>query len=367
MNHYILMAGCLTLSVLFSCSPEEEKTARENFPVIQPLMADTSYTTDYVAELSAIQNVEIRSRIGGYLEEILVDEGQRVVQDQVLFRISKTEYQQELNRTKANTRQAAAELKAAEIERSNSKSLFEKGIIAKTEFDLTEARVESLQARYDAALQEEEQAALNLSFTDVRAPFSGVLNRLEFREGSLIDAGSLLTTLTNDDEMFVYFNLSENDYLNVSNNLIGAADVRLMLANGAAYPYAGVVETSESSFDNSTGSLAYRAKFPNPDKMLKHGATGKIRVISELNDAMLIPQKCTFEIQSNLYVYVVDSTNHISQRLIIPSHRIPHLYAIQSGLDPEDRIVYEGIQRVKEGDLINPEPSVKQSEEFAKN
>jgi membrane fusion protein (multidrug efflux system) len=129
----------------------------------------------------------------------------------------------------------------------------------------------------------------------------------------------------------------------------------LVLVNGTLYNHTGKIETTESEFDRSTGNIAFRAKFPNPENLLKHGGSGKVLVKTELKNAMLIPQKSTFEIQGNIYVFIVDAANMVKQRQIIPLARLPLLYAIEHSLSANEKIIYEGIQRVKDGDKVQTE------------
>jgi len=129
-------------------------------------------------------------------------------------------------------------------------------------------------------------------------------------------------------------------------------NITLLLANGQAHKYKGAVETIEGEFDKNTGNIAFRAKFPNPDLLLKHGSSGKVQLTNDIKNALLIPQKATFEIQDKLYVFVVDANNVVKQRYIVIKQRLPQLYVIESGLSTNDKIIYEGIQTVKEGDKI---------------
>lgn len=156
--------------------------------------------------------------------------------------------------------------------------------------------------------------------------------------------------------MFAYFNVSEVDYLkHISSNNNENNKLHLILVDGSAYPHQGTIETVESEFDNNTGTIAFRAKFPNPDNVLKHGATAKVQLKEQVENAILIPQSVTFEQQEHLCVFVVDEQNRLQIRKIKPSFRLPHLIAVKEGLSANDNILYEGLQYVKEGDIINKE------------
>ncbi|MCB0455221.1 MAG: efflux RND transporter periplasmic adaptor subunit [Aequorivita sp.] len=346
----ILVASCT------SGGKDETKTP-EKFKVINPLVKDTVYTNEYVAEINAFQNVEIRARVNGFIENIHVDEGQTVYKEQLLFTISSKEYLQNLQKSKAILQNAVAELKSAEIELENTKKLLEKNIVSDTELEMMKAKVDAMKAKVAEAQSDEEQAKLNLSFAQIKAPFDGIINRIPNKVGSLVDEGTLLTTISNNKEVFAYFNVSEKDYLNyaVSSEQGKSKEVSLMLANNTLYSHKGIIETTESEFDKNTGTIAFRAKFPNPKNILRHGATGKILVTNTLKNAMLIPQKSTFDRQENLCVFIVDSLGTVQARKITPLLRLPHLFAVGSGLSPQDKILYEGVQLVKEGDKISTE------------
>ena len=353
-----LLFSC-TITLIISCFSKSKKEADniEKFQVINPVISDTVYTNEYVAEIQSVQNVEIRARVKGFIEKIYVDEGKSVHAGQVLFTLSSKEFKEDLLQANAQLKSALAELKSIEVSTKNTRLLVEKNIVSKSELETAEARKEALEAKIEESKSAISVAELNLSFTQIRAPFSGVLNRIPNKTGSLVEEGTLLTTISDNREVFAYFNVSEKDYLDyiISSEKGKSKEVSLLLSNGNLYSRKGIIETTESEFNRSTGNLAFRAKFPNPDQILKHGSSGKVLVKNELKSALLIPQKSTFEIQENTYVYVLGNDNTVQMRKIIPSIRLPHLYVVSSGLSLNDQIIYEGIQRVKEGDKIIPQ------------
>lgn len=346
------LVACLLLS---ACSTAIKKEAEQNFQAFNPILKDTVNHREYIAEINAIQNVEIRSRIHGIIEKIHVDEGQTLRQGQSLFTISNSTFQQELVKAQAMLRSAETELKVIEIELQNTKRLSDKNIVSKTELEILRAKVEVMKAKIEEAKANVAQAKLNLSFTDIKAPFNGIINRIPNKIGSLVDEEALLTSISNDKEVFAYFNVSEIDYLEFAGvKGRGKTDeIKLILANNEEYNYKGKLETSESEFDKGTGNIAFRARFNNPDHLLKHGSSGKIHINTDLKNAMIIPQKSTFEIQENLYVFVIDADSTVKMRRIIPKLRMENVFVIESGLSLNDNILYEGIQLVKDGDKIN--------------
>lgn len=345
--------------ILLSCKQKENSSTEKNstFQVMKPLLVDTVYQQEYVAEIQALQNVEIRTRVKGFIEHIHVDEGKEVAAGQLLFTLSSRSYKEDLLKANAQLKSATAELKAIEVELKNTKSLVEKNIVSKTELEMVQAKKEAIQAKIDEANSAIAMAKLNLSFTEVRAPFNGVINRIPNKRGSLVEEGTLLTTISNNKEVFAYFNLSESDYL----NYITAGEqeefktAQLLLANNSLYDHAGKIEVSESEFDASTGNIAFRARFPNPEAILKHGGNGKIIITKPLTNAMLVPLRSTFEIQDKVFVFAVDEKNKAVQKTIVPKMRIPHYYVVERGISKDDKIVYEGVENVKDGDAINPQ------------
>lgn len=289
---------------------EMEKAEKMVVPVVPAVRQDVTLHNDYVAEIHAVQNVEIRARVKGFLEKILVDEGKFVRKGQLLFQINNEEYQAELAKAKANLKSAIAESKAAEVELQRVKMLVEKNVVATTEVDLAKARLAAAQARIEEAQSMESNAKVKLGYTSIRAPFDGVIDRIPMKIGSVIDEGTLLTTVSDVSAVYTYFKVSEKEYLQYMHSAEkgeeGQAKVELYLADGSRYPQAGKVETMEGEFESTTGSIAFRAKFPNPGRLLKHGSTGKINLTNQVDSALIVPQKATFEIQDKVYVFVLD-------------------------------------------------------------
>jgi membrane fusion protein (multidrug efflux system) len=345
MKRIILAATLFALVHQTACtSSAEEKSvhSEENtqYIVTNPLQADTSFTKEYVSQIKSVRNIEIRAQEKGYLQNIYVDEGQFVKAGQLLFKIMPKVYEAELQRSEAEARQA-------EIELNNAKTLADKNIVSKNEQEMAQAKLD--QSKAEIAL-----AKIHLSFTDIRAPFDGFIDRIPKKLGSLIDEGELLTSLSDNSQMFAYFNVSEPEYLDYKTNITNRGDskVTLLLANGQPLTYKGEVETIESEFDNETGNIAFRAKFPNPDKLLRNGETGKVRMTVPVRDALIIPQKATYEIQDKKYVFVVDKNNVVRSREITVRGELPDIYVIESGLSAGDKILLEGVQKVKDNDTI---------------
>lgn len=342
----VLLIGSLgMITGLWGCfahAKEEEKPEPETFTVTTPLQIDTIVTKDYVAQIRSVRNIEVRTQEKGYLQNIYVDEGQYVHAGQILFRIMPRLYQAEYQK-------ASAETKAAEIEYQNTKILADKNIVSKNELALSRAKLEGARA-------ETQLAKTHLSFTEIRAPFSGTIDRIPKKLGSLLDEGELLTSLSDNAQMFAYFNVSEPEYLDyqMHSDKRGSRNVQLLLANGQPLPVSGVVETIESEFDHETGNIAFRARFSNPNKLLRNGETGKVLMTVPLPAALVIPQKCTYEIQDKKYVFVVDNRGIVSSKNITVAASLPDLYVVNGGLSPTEKVLVEGVQKVKDDVQIKP-------------
>lgn len=338
-----------------SCTYKKEAENVDTHKVIYPILEDVTYSSKYVAQIQSVRYVEIRSRIRGYIEKIYVDEGQPVKKGQLLFSLLSTVFEKELQKANAAYRNALADLKVAEVEVANVTVLVEKNIVSKSELHVNQAKFDALRASVEQALANKELEGLNLSFSKIRAPYDGFINRIPNKVGSLIEEGDMLTSLSDNREVFAYFHLSEIDYL----NYLAAGEqetsvVGLELANNVLYGHEGKIEMIESEFDSSTGNIALRARFPNPDGLLKQGANGKVIVNETLKNALVIPQKSTFEIQDQLYVYVVNKENVLEQRNIVSKMRLPKYYVVESGLSKDEQILFEGVENVMNGDQVHP-------------
>ncbi|HMQ00975.1 MAG TPA: efflux RND transporter periplasmic adaptor subunit [Cyclobacteriaceae bacterium] len=340
-----------------SCKSDNQTVVIDTYQVIYPIVKDTVYQDQFVAEIQSMRYVEIRSRLKGYIEKIHVDEGEFVKEGQLLFTVSNKEYEQEFQRATAAYKNAIAELKTAEVEFQNVKILVGKDIVSKAELDMAASKIDAMKAKVDEAEANKNLAATNLSFALIKAPFAGTINRIPKKVGSLIEESEILTSISDNTNVFAYFNLSENEYLNYITNgeAYESKSVSLVLANNEAYNYEGRIEIIESEFDRLTGNIAFRAKFPNPDDILKHGSNGKVIIEKDLPGAIFIPQKSTFEIQDKLYVYVLKKDSVLEQRNINIKMRYPHFFVLESGLSAKELIVFEGVQRLRDGEKILPD------------
>ncbi|QCR25006.1 efflux RND transporter periplasmic adaptor subunit [Pontibacter sp. SGAir0037] len=340
-NFLMLMALCVLLCHTGCESKKEEKEHETEFLVTSPIKMDTTITEDYVCQISSISHIELRAQERGYLQKIYVDEGQFVKKGQLLFQIMPTLYEAELQK-------AQAEANFAQIEYQNTKRLADSNIVAPNELAMDKAK-------YDKAKAELALARVHLQFTEIRAPFDGIIDRFRVRLGSLVDEGELLTELSDNSKMWVYYNVPEAEYLEyqAKEHTGSKANVNLLMANNKQFEYPGVVETIEANFNNETGNIAFRATFPNPKGLLRHGETGNVLMSVPMKDALLIPQKATFEVLDKKYVYVIDKDDVLKSREITIAAEMPHIYVVQNGLAEGDKFLLEGLRLVRENEKIH--------------
>lgn len=335
----------LLLIGMIACKNEHPVEHEEStFVVTSSVVKDTVLLRDYVCQIRSIQHIELRALEKGYLQNIYVDEGQLVRKGQLLFQILPSVYQ-------AEAQKAEAEYNFTEIEYQNTKALADSNIVSKNELALAKAKLQKVKSEYDLA-------KTHLGFTEIRAPFDGIVGRFnDVRRGSLLDEGELLTTLSDNSKLWVYFNVPEAEYISyTTQSRAGQSNkVMLQMANNEMFDHEGAIETIEGDFNNETGNIAFRATFPNPKGMLRHGETGKILMPVNVKNAMLVPQSATFEVLDKKFVYVVDDANKVNSREITVASEIPHIYIVSAGVSPTDKILVEGLRKVKNGDSIHYE------------
>ena len=356
----IFIYSSLIILFLTGCqSPHESKEVEYTYQVSKPFVKDTRLNDEYVCQIRAIQHIELRSLEKGYLQKKYVDEGQFVRQGQMLFQIKPNIY-------KADVEKSQAEVELTKIELQNNKALVAKDIISKTESAMSAAKL----AKAEAEL---EMSETHLGFTEIRAPFSGLVGKFgDIRTGSLLDEGDLLTTLSDNHKMWVYFNVPEVQYLNYMKNKRKniAQTVQLKLANNEVYPEAGTIETIESDFSNTSGNVAFRASFNNPQTLLRHGETGTILWPKLIKRAIIIPQKSTYEILDKKFVLVVDKNGVLHEREIVVAQEAPNVFILNSGISPDEMYLLEGQNKLNKGDkikykLLDPQSVIKNLDLYA--
>ena len=329
--------------------------------VTSPMAKDITITRNYVCQIHSQNHTDICAFDDGYLEAIPIKEGQAVKTGELMFQIRPVLY-------KAELAAEVAERDFVQMELTYSETLAAKNGISQKEVQLYKAKLAKAQAKLALA-----QAKLD--FASIKAPFDGIIDRLKTQQGSLVKEGDMLTTLSDNSVMWVYFNVPEKRYLEYmaevgQNNQ--SPDIRLKLADQSIFPHTGKIDPAhhigaiEANFDNTNGNIPFRADFPNPERLLRHGQTGTVLIDRPLKGAIVIPQRATFEILDKRYVYVVDKKDDVAHQLGIEvAYELDDIFVIGKGLDVNDKIVLEGVREVRDGDKVEFE--FRKPEEALKN
>lgn len=326
----------------------------KSLPAFKVEEVDTVVSNKFVADIQARKNIEIHSRIAGLLEEIYVNEGQRVKKGQLLFKLSDAELQIELLKSEATLKTATANLRMNNVKLKQAHALYDRQVIADNELELAQAEYDAAEARVAFAQAEKNSILQQINFTSITAPFDGIIDQIPLKEGSLIQVGFLLTTVSELNEVYAYFSIPENSYFQMmTEGKMGKQDaISLILPNGIKYQYSGVLETADGEIDKQTGSIQFKARFENPEGLIKHGTSGKLIISEAKKNALIIPQKSVFSIQDKQFVFVIDKGNIVRMRTIITDGFLDDSYIIESGLKKGDLIVKEGIQSLRDGEKI---------------
>ncbi|GJM17200.1 MAG: RND transporter [Thermodesulfobacteriota bacterium] len=335
----------------------------QSLPVIT--VAETTAATykEFSASLEGSQEIEIRPQVEGYLDKIYVDEGAYVKKGQSLFHINDRPFVEQLNYAEASLAVAKANLVNAEINVNKLTPLVQNNIVS-------DVRLQAARAAYDATAASVAQgesmvqsARINLGYTLIKAPVDGYIGRLPHKRGSLVGLSTpeALTVISEIKEVYAYFSLSENDFLQFKEEFEGHTieekikkmpPVELVLPDGSLYPQKGKVQLVAGQFDNSTGTISFRAVFPNAESLLRSGNTGKVRIPKSRNNTILIPQEATFEIQDKIFVFAVGDSNKVASKPIIVAGKTTGYYFVESGVHSGDKIVYAGTGNLQNGMAI---------------
>ena len=320
-----------------------EHEAEHKVLVTSPLVKDVITTQEYVCQIHSRRQSSIQSMDNGYLEAIPISEGQTVKKGELMFQVVPVMYQAKLDAE-------IAEVKLAQLEYNNTKRLYDgkSQAVSQNEVFLFEAKLARAKAKMMLAEAE-------LNFASIRAPFDGIVDRQEKQQGSLVKEGEELTTLYDNSVMWAYFNVPEKlylEYMAETKEERDATKVELRLASLKMFPGLGKIGAIEAKFDNTTGNLSFRADFPNPDLLLRHGQTGTVVLSRVMKDALVIPQRATYETLAKRYVFVLDKEDKVRQREIMIKTELEDFFVIENGIATTDKIVFEGVRQVREGEKV---------------
>ena len=326
------------------------------FPVVTVGTSNADMQTTYPAVIKGIQDVEIRPKVQGFLTQINVKEGQTVAAGQVLFVIDNETYQAQVRQAQAAVNAAQQQCNTAKLTYDNAQQLHEKKVIGDYELQTSKNTYESAQAQLAQAQAALASAKESLSFCFVKSPAAGVVGTLPFKKGALVSGSNVLTTVSNNSSMEAYFSVTEKDAMLLSQTgLDKLSAVKLQLADGSIYASEGTVTKMSGVIDQATGSVQLIAAFPNPEKVLKSGATGTVIIPRQTSSAIVIPQRCVSEVQNKKFVYLVGSDNKVKYSEIKVDPQNDGLnYVVTEGLKVGDKYVTNGITKLTDGMEIVP-------------
>ena len=352
-------AGHLFIVFLFlsTAACNEKKQGATNaqplaLPVVDvPLKTVTGYST-YPVSIEGTINSAVRAKVSGYVTAVLVDEGQKVRKGQTLFRLETQALSQDAGAAKAN-------VQAARVEVNKLRPLVEKGIISAVQLQTAQARLAQAEANY-------KSVTASIDYATIKSPIDGYIGAINFRQGALVSPAdpTPLTNISDIDEVYAFFSMNERDYLdfiqttrgeNLSEKIDNFPPVELVLVNGELYEHRGKIETVTGQINTSTGTVSFRATFPNPNRILTNGNSGNIRIPKTYENVPVVPEASTFEQQGIVYVYQVRGDSLAVATPIEITDRVNNLIVVRSGVKQNDRIVAQGIGKLRDNTLIKPQ------------
>ncbi len=368
MTRKIFLISVCVLFIFFSCSKKNKhypkQTAPQYYPTVVVAPQQMTLESVYPATIKGLVDVEIRPRVDGFIDKIFIDEGSVVKEGEPLFLINSPQSVQGVATSKATLNSMRANLNTAKLNVDRMRPLAEKNIISEVQLQTYENQY--LQAKADlvqaqANLSEAEAA---LSWTNVTSPVSGIAGTIPYRQGSLVNSQNVLTTIANTSNVFAYFSLNEKELMILLKNYKGETQaekiknippVTLILTNDSVYPEKGKIETISGVIDTETGSVNFRAEFPNKKGVLRSGSSGQISIPRVLDNVFDIPQKATFNLQDKILVYKVQGDSVVQVVITAESTRDGQRYAVTGGLKNGDRIVTDGIATLLNGKRVKVE------------
>ncbi|WP_417238938.1 efflux RND transporter periplasmic adaptor subunit [Bizionia sp.] len=338
-----------------SCKQEQQQAPQQQaLPLTVtevPQKNVTAYTT-YPTTIEGTINSEVRAKVSGYIQKVLVDEGQQVKKGQVLFKLETESLSQDAEAAKAS-------VNVAQVEVDKLKPLVEKNIISEVQLETAKANLAQAKSVYNSVVA-------NIGYATVKSPVDGFVGAIPYREGSLVSATSVksLTTVASIERVFAYFSMNETEYLDflqqtegktLQDKIANFPKVELQLANGQTYEQKGTIETVTGQIDANTGTVSFRAVFDNPNMLLTNGNSGTIKIPNTYENALVVPQSATYEQQGQTYVYTVGEGNAATSTLITVEDKTDLFYIVNSGVKTGDLIVVKGIGKLRNGMPIQPQ------------
>ncbi|HTI89712.1 MAG TPA: efflux RND transporter periplasmic adaptor subunit [Puia sp.] len=371
MRRYLLFSAIIVAAVVYlsGCTQAQSSQAApppQSLPVLPINNSAATTYLEYSATVEGKTNVEIRPQVSGYLDKIYVEEGAYVTAGQPLFKINDRPYDEQVNNAQANVLAAKANMEKASIEVNRLTPLVQNNVVSDVQLKAAQAAYDAAKAQVSQAEAAGNNAGINLGYTLMKAPVSGFIGRIPFKVGALVGKGEALplTVLSDVKEVYAYFAMSENDFLQFSNQVAGRTisdkiknlpPVELQLADRSIYGSKGRIELVEGQFDKTSGTISFRATFPNADGILRTGGTGKVRIPQVSSELLPVPQTATYELQDRIFVFAVGDSNKVTSRQLHIVRKTTDYYLVDKGVKAGDKIVFAGMDRLVDGAVINPQ------------
>ncbi|MFA4868741.1 MAG: efflux RND transporter periplasmic adaptor subunit [Pedobacter sp.] len=363
---------------LYSCSPKTPEASApgpQSLPVAQIYTGSETTFQEYPASIEGTVNVQVRPQINGALEKVYVDEGAFVSAGQPIFKINDQPFRAALNNALAAQHSAEATLINANLEVERLTPLVQNKVISEFQLKSAKATAQIAKANIEQAKANVATASINLGYTLIKAPVSGYIGRLIKKQGSLVSSTDTeaLTQLSDVHDVHVYFSLGEKDFVNFKEQYPGQTlneklkqlpEVKLILADETEYTKTGKIDMIDGQFDKTTGAITVRAKFPNPQGLLRSGNTGKIQLSLKHDNALTVPQSATIEVQDKVFVFLLTDSNKVKKQAIQIVGKSGTNYLVKDGIKSGDQIVMSGLDRLQEGTVIAPQRT---TDKIAKN
>ena len=366
------LAIVIGFSLFMSCSQKEKKSAPPpDIPVVEVIMMDVPIHQDFVGQIYGQFDIPIRARVAGWLEGIHFQEGSKVTKGQLLYTIDKQPFLAQVAKEESKLAEARTAFTKAEADLNRIRPLAERNAVSKSDLDAAQASYDAALAYVDAAQASVELSKIQLSYCEIKSPIDGLIGKTKAKVGEFVGQDPnpvILNTVSETGKVRVEFFLTESEYLQVAREFMARekaggedasrgdrASMQLILADGTIHPEKGRVDFINREVDQETGSILIQASFDNPQGILRPGQFARVRTeIKVVEDALLLPQKCFNELQGLFSVMLVDSSNTIASKQVTAGTVYKDYRLIDAGLDPGDKVVLEGIQKVRPGMVINP-------------
>ncbi len=364
-----LFIAATVIGLVASCGGKQEEVPQKmigTYKVVNLEKTNTTLLAEYPASLEGIMDIDIRPKIDGYIEQILVDEGQEVTKGQVLFRISNPQFSQDMQSLAASVAAAESAVATAELQVTKTKPLVDQGIISAFELKNVELALQARKAELQRAKAQYSNGVTNVGYTTIKSPVNGMVGTIPYRIGSYVNSATAqpLTRVSDISTIYAYFSISEKQQLDIVAEIEGKTfqekiakipEVNMVLSNGDLYTHPGKIQTFSGQVNTQTGAFNVRANFPNAEKLLRSGNSATIQIPTYLENVIIIPQKATVELQDKRMAYILDGDKVKAVPVKVRAVPGGKFFVVDEGLTEKDQLVIEGIGILTEGTVIKPD------------